>query len=74
MAFIYEGQRPKVLRAQVDGKDGYVLLLDQDNPKEAIYFSSWQGGLTKWVSELSLIVGQTPPQDLPTLDDHLQKP
>ncbi|MEU1737482.1 hypothetical protein [Streptosporangium sp. NPDC020145] len=74
MVFIYEGQRPKVLRAQVDGKEGYVLLPDQDNPEEAIYFSSWQGGLTTWVPELTLIVGQAPPEDLPALDDHLQRP
>jgi hypothetical protein len=74
MTFIYEGQRPKVLRALVDGKNGYALLPDQDDPEGAIYFSSWQGGLTRWVSELSLIVGQTPPEDLPTLDEHLQAP
>jgi hypothetical protein len=74
MTFIYDGQRPKILRAQVDGKDEYVLLPDQDDPEGAIYFSSWQGGLTRWVSELSLIVGQTPPEDLPTLDEYLQTP
>ncbi|MEV4172478.1 hypothetical protein [Nonomuraea sp. NPDC049709] len=74
MTFIYDGQRPEVLRAQVDGKDGYVLLPDQDDPPGAIYFSSWQGGLTRWVSELFLIVGQNPREDLPTLDEYLQAP
>lgn len=74
MTFIYDGQRPKVLRAQVDGKDGYVLLPDQDDPEGAIYFSSWQGGLTRRVSELMPLVGQTPPDDLPTLDEYLQEP
>lgn len=46
----------------------------QDDLEGAIYFSSWRGGLTKWVSELSLIVGQPPLEDLPTLDEHLQTP
>ncbi|WP_329430343.1 hypothetical protein OG339_20020 [Streptosporangium sp. NBC_01495] len=74
MTFIYEGERPKVLRAQVDGKDGYVRLPNQDDPEGAIYFSSWQGGLTRRVSELSLIIGQSPQDNLPPLDEYLQAP
>jgi hypothetical protein len=39
MTFIYDGQRPMVLRAQIDGKDGYALLPDQDDSAGVIYFS-----------------------------------
>ncbi|MEO5875056.1 MAG: DUF6302 family protein [Streptosporangiaceae bacterium] len=73
MTFIYDGQRPKILRAQVHGADGYALLPDEDDPEGIILFTSWQNGLTRWVSELTLIVGQTPPAGLPTLKDYLEE-
>lgn len=75
MTFIYDGQRPKILRAQVDGKPGYALLPDEDDHEGVIYFTSWQGGLTRWLSELALLIGdQEPPADLPALEEYLETP
>ncbi|MDF5757321.1 hypothetical protein [Spongiactinospora sp. TRM90649] len=68
MTFTYDGQRPKIFRAQVNGEEGYALLLDQDDPDAVLYFSSWQGGLTRWLSELNLLIDRLSPEDVPTIE------